>query len=59
MEITKAGNPFARLVPPAPGKASKLVKPDILARLKKTWGDRVFSARETAAIQAIQFSTAR
>ena len=58
VEITKAGKPFARLVPPAPGKASKLVKPAILARLKKTWGDRVFSAQEVAAMRAAEWEGA-
>ena len=54
VEITKAGKPFARLVPPTPGKASKLVKPDIMARLKETWGDRIFSAREVAEMRAAE-----
>ena len=58
VEITKAGKPFARLVPPTPGKASKLVKPDILARLKKTWGDRVFSAQEVATMRAAEWEGA-
>ena len=31
-----------------------LVKPYILARLEKTWGGRVFSAREVAAMQAAE-----
>ena len=58
VEITKAGKPFAHLVPPTPGKASKLVKPDILARLKKTWGNRVFSAQEVAAMRAAELEGA-
>jgi prevent-host-death family protein len=52
VEITKSGKPFARLMPPAPAKTPKLVKPDIMARLKKTWGERVFSAGEVAAMRA-------
>ena len=44
VEITRAGKLFARLVPPA--KTPKLVKPDIMARLKETWGDRIFSNRK-------------
>jgi antitoxin (DNA-binding transcriptional repressor) of toxin-antitoxin stability system len=54
VEITKAGKLFARLMPPAPVKTSKFVKPDIMARLKKTWGARVFSAKEVAAMRAAE-----
>ena len=54
VEITKAGKLFARLMPPAPVKTPRLVKPDIMARLKKTWGDRVFSAKEVAAMRAAE-----
>ena len=52
VEITKAGKLFDRLVPPT--KTPKLVKPDIMARLKKTWGGRVFSAAEVAAMRAAE-----
>jgi antitoxin (DNA-binding transcriptional repressor) of toxin-antitoxin stability system len=54
VEITKSGKLFARLVPPVPVKTPRLVKPDIMARLKKTWGNRVFSAREVAAMRAAE-----
>jgi antitoxin (DNA-binding transcriptional repressor) of toxin-antitoxin stability system len=54
VEITKSGKVFARLVPPAPDKTTKLVKPDIMARLKKTWGNRVFSAKEVAEMRAAE-----
>ena len=54
VEITKAGKLFARLMPPAPVKTPNLVKPDIMARLKKTWGNRVFSAGEVAAMRAAE-----
>jgi len=54
VEVTKAGKLFARLVPPASTKTPKLVKPDIMARLKKTWGTRVFSAQEVAAMRAAE-----
>jgi antitoxin (DNA-binding transcriptional repressor) of toxin-antitoxin stability system len=54
IEVTKHGRPIARITPlPAPA-AKKLVKPDIMARLKKTWGGRVFSAREVAAMRAAE-----
>lgn len=54
VEITKAGKPFARLMPVAPAKTPRPVKPDIMARLKKTWGKRVFSAKEVAAMRAAE-----
>ena len=53
VEITKAGKPFARLMPITP-TPRKLVKPDIMARLKETWGDRVFSTQEVAAMRAAE-----
>jgi antitoxin (DNA-binding transcriptional repressor) of toxin-antitoxin stability system len=52
--ITKAGKIFARLLPATPFKTPKLVKPDILARLKRTWGARVFSAQEVALMRAAE-----
>ena len=54
VEITKSGKLFARLLPATQAKSRKLVKPDIMARLKKTWGDRVFSAKEVAAMRAAE-----
>lgn len=54
VEITKSGKPFARLVPVAPDTSRKLVKPDIMARLKKTWGDRMFSAKQVAEMRAAE-----
>jgi prevent-host-death family protein len=54
VEITKAGKPFARLMPVAAAKTPRLVKPDIMARLKKTWGKRVFSAKEVAEMRAAE-----
>ena len=54
VEITKAGKLFARLVPPTPAKKSKLVKPDIMARLKAVWGDRIFSTKEIEAMRAAE-----
>ena len=57
VEITKAGKLFACLMPPAPVKTPRLVKPDIMARLKKTWGNRVFSAKEVAAMRAAEFES--
>ena len=54
VEITKAGKVFARLVPPVQFKKTKLVKPDIMARLRETWGDRVFSSKEVAEMRAAE-----
>ena len=54
VSITKAGKLFARLVPALPAKTAKLVKPDIMARLKVTWGDRVFSTKEVAEMRAAE-----
>jgi antitoxin (DNA-binding transcriptional repressor) of toxin-antitoxin stability system len=51
VNIMKGGKLFARLVPPPAPKARKLVKPDIMARLKKNWGTRVFSREEVAAMR--------
>ncbi len=49
--ITKAGKPFARLVPATPEKSRK---PDIMAQLKEIWGDRVFSTKEVAEMRAAE-----
>jgi antitoxin (DNA-binding transcriptional repressor) of toxin-antitoxin stability system len=54
VEITKGGKAFARLVPAATIARRELVKPDILARLRKTWGGRVFSLKEVAAMRAAE-----
>ena len=51
VEITKDGKVFARLVP-AIQRRRRPVKPDILARLKTTWGSRVFTEQEVAAMRA-------
>ncbi|MGD1085871.1 MAG: hypothetical protein ABSA47_14135 [Verrucomicrobiota bacterium] len=55
VEITKSGKLFARLVPPGSVHPPRLVKPDIMARLKKRWGNRVFSASEVAAMRAAEW----
>jgi antitoxin (DNA-binding transcriptional repressor) of toxin-antitoxin stability system len=51
VDITGAGKLFARLVPATPLLRPPPAKPDILARLKSTWGDRVVSARQAAALR--------
>lgn len=54
VEITKNGKPFARLLPAVPEKPRRFKMPDIMARLKKDFGDRVFSAKEVAAMRAAE-----
>jgi len=54
VEITRDGKLFARLVPPAPAQTAAVVKPDLMAQLKETWGDRVFSAKEVAEMRAAE-----
>lgn len=54
VDITRRGRVVARLVPPAPARKPKLVKPDIMAQLKETWGERVFSAKEVAEMRAAE-----
>ena len=56
VEITKSGKVFAHLVPATGVRSRKLVKPDILKRLKKTWSERVFSAREVADMRAAELA---
>lgn len=54
IEITKHGRPIALLTPMVKIADKKLVKPDIMARLKETWGDRIFSAKEVAEMRAAE-----
>ena len=54
VSIRKRGRIIATLVPalatlPAPGVPAK---PDIMARLRETWGERTFSLKEVAAMRA-------
>ena len=53
IEITKHGQVIGKLVPSSTGKR-KLVKPDILARLDRIWGDKTFSAQEVAEMRAAE-----
>jgi antitoxin (DNA-binding transcriptional repressor) of toxin-antitoxin stability system len=52
IEVTKHGRPFARITPLPKPAGKKLVKPDYMAQLKETWGDRIFSAKEVAQMRA-------
>jgi antitoxin (DNA-binding transcriptional repressor) of toxin-antitoxin stability system len=53
IEITRHSKPIARLSPPKKGR-TKLVHPDYEARLKKIWGDRVFSDAEVEEMRAFE-----
>lgn len=46
IEITKHGNPVAKLSPPGGRKSPKFDIDAHRRRLRETWGDRVFSAEE-------------
>ena len=54
VEITKGGKAFARLVPATGARRRKPVKVDFARQLRKTWGNRVFSAAEVAAMRAAE-----
>ena len=47
-------SPIARITPPPKPARHKLVKPDIMAQLKETWGNRIFSAKEVAEMRAAE-----
>ncbi len=59
VEITKGGKVFARLLPAVESKSKQLVKVDFAKQLRKTWGDRVFSAQEVAAMRAAELAGER
>ena len=48
VEITKAGKTFAHLVPAKPVKPRRFKMPDIMARLRANFGDKVYSAEDLA-----------
>ena len=50
VEITRAGKRFARLVPTLPEKPRRFKMPDVMARLRANFGDKVYSAE---AIQGL------
>jgi antitoxin (DNA-binding transcriptional repressor) of toxin-antitoxin stability system len=54
IEITKHGKALATMIPTS-GKGHKPFKPNIMARLKVTWGDKVLSAAEVAQMHASEF----
>lgn len=54
INISKRGKVIATLVPVSSNAAlaGRVPKPDIMARLRETWGERVFSLEEVAAMRA-------
>ena len=48
VEITRNGKAFARLVPAVPEQPRRFKMPDIMARLRATFGDKVYSAEDLA-----------
>lgn len=56
VEITKRGKVFARLVPARRRETSNHIKPDILSRLQKTWGKRLFSSAEIGALREAELT---
>jgi len=54
VNISKRGKVIAMLVPASAntGVGNKVIKPDVMARLGETWGGRVFSPEEVAAMRA-------
>ena len=53
VDITRRGRVVARLVP-AVDTPKKLVKPDIMARLKEVWGDRVLTMAEVKELRDLE-----
>lgn len=54
VEITRNGKPFARLVPATPEKPRRFKMPDIMARLDRTWGRRMFTSQQVADMRAAE-----
>ena len=53
VNISKRGKVIATLVPASTnsGESSVVPKPDIMARLRETWGERVFSLEEVSVMR--------
>ena len=49
--IERRGQPIAMLTPVDAATVKKVKMPDFMARMKKTWGDRVFSEEEVKAMR--------
>jgi antitoxin (DNA-binding transcriptional repressor) of toxin-antitoxin stability system len=57
VSITKRGSVIAVLTAPSKAlRAARVQKPDIMARLRETWGDRVFTRAEVDAMSAAELA---
>ena len=58
VNISKRGKVIATLVPPSASVVANRTapKPDIMARLRETWGDRVFTLEEVTAMREDELS---
>jgi antitoxin (DNA-binding transcriptional repressor) of toxin-antitoxin stability system len=52
--ITKHAKPIGRLVPGAGERRDAPVLPDFEARMKRIWGDRVFTEEEVEEMRAFE-----
>lgn len=53
--ISKRGVVIAMLVrPKQPARAAAIKKPDIMARLRRTWGNRTFTQAQVDAMRAAE-----
>lgn len=54
INISKRGKVIATLVPVSAHAVAgkRVIKPDIMARLRETWGGRVFTPEEVAAMRS-------
>jgi len=54
INISKRGKVIATLVPVSANAVAgnKVIKPDIMSRLRETWGSRVFTHEEVVAMRA-------
>ena len=50
VEITKSGKTIAHLVPAKPERPRRFKMPDIMARLRANFGDKVYSAEEVQGL---------
>lgn len=54
IQITKHNKPVATLLRAKPVTKARPPQPDYKARLKRIWGDRVFSAKEVEEMRAFE-----
>jgi antitoxin (DNA-binding transcriptional repressor) of toxin-antitoxin stability system len=54
IQITKHNKPLGTLKPPQAGQKPPPPLPDYKARLKRIWGDRVFTAQEVEEMRAFE-----